>query len=79
MLANAFILRDLAKKLRMEEPLPLKIKKTWNTSMTSIALLIADDVSDRIASGRVTKMVIAGFGVCYSWAASPTEISESWL
>ena len=74
--ANAFILKNLAKRLKIEDRLPLNIGKYGNTSMTSIPLLIADEVSDRMASGKVTKTVLVGFGVGYSWAAAATEISD---
>ena len=73
--ANAFILKNLAKRLKIEDRLPLNIGKYGNTSVTSIPLLIADEVSDRMSSGKVTKTVMAGFGVGYSWAAAATEIS----
>jgi 3-oxoacyl-[acyl-carrier-protein] synthase III len=74
--ANALILKNLAKRLKIEDRLPLNIGKYGNTSMASIPLLIADEVSCRILSGKETKTVMAGFGVGYSWAAAATEIGD---
>ena len=74
--ANAFILKNLAKRFKIADRLPLNIGKYGNTSMTSIPLLIADEVSGRMMSGKETKTVMAGFGVGYSWAAAATEISD---
>jgi 3-oxoacyl-[acyl-carrier-protein] synthase III len=74
--ANAFMLKNLAKRFNIEDRLPLNIGKYGNTSMTSIPLLIADEVSGRVTSSKGTKTVMAGFGVGYSWAAAATEISD---
>jgi 3-oxoacyl-[acyl-carrier-protein] synthase-3 len=72
--ANAFILRNLAKRLKMSDRLSLNINKYGNTSMASLPLLIADEVSERLMSSTKVKTVMAGFGVGYSWAAAATEI-----
>jgi len=74
--ANAFILKTLAKRLKIAERLPLNIDKFGNTSVASIPLLIADVARDRVGKGRKAKTVMAGFGVGYSWAAAATEIGN---
>jgi 3-oxoacyl-[acyl-carrier-protein] synthase-3 len=74
--ANAFILKNLAKRMNISDRVPLNIGKYGNTSMSSIPLLIADEVRERLTSGEKTKTVMAGFGVGYSWAAAATEIGD---
>jgi 3-oxoacyl-[acyl-carrier-protein] synthase-3 len=74
--ANAFILKNLAKRFKIADRLPLNIGKYGNTSMASIPLLIADEVSGRMKSGKQMKTVMAGFGVGYSWAAAATELGD---
>jgi 3-oxoacyl-[acyl-carrier-protein] synthase-3 len=74
--ANAFILKNFAKRLKIAGRLPLNIGKYGNTSMASIPLLIADEVRERLVSEEEVKTVMVGFGVGYSWAAAATEIGN---
>ena len=73
--ANGFILKTLAKKLKIkEEQAPINIERFGNTSMTSMPLLIADAAANRLRSPEPTKVVVVGFGVGYSWGALATEM-----
>jgi 3-oxoacyl-[acyl-carrier-protein] synthase-3 len=75
--ANAFIIRTLAKRLKIpEEKVPLNIGTFGNTSVSSIPLLLTDKVRDRICGSEPQKLLLAGFGVGYSWAASALSLSR---
>ncbi len=74
--ANGFILKTLVRKLKIRnEQAPINIERFGNTSMTSMPLLIADSAANRLRSPESTKVVVAGFGVGYSWGALATEMS----
>ena len=73
--ANAFMLHTVAKRLRIPaERMPINIGKYGNTSMASIPLLMADDLSTRLCAPEVVNTVLAGFGVGFSWAAAATSL-----
>jgi 3-oxoacyl-[acyl-carrier-protein] synthase-3 len=75
--ANAFILKSIVKKLKIqEERAPINIAKYGNTSMTSMPLLLASSAANRLSSPVPVKVVVAGFGVGYSWAAVAMEMSS---
>lgn len=69
--ANGFILNMMAKKLKLRpEQVPVNIGRYGNTSMSSIPLLLADDMGAELTAGAAVPLVIAGFGIGYSWAAA---------
>ena len=75
--ANAFMLQALAKKLRIApDRMPLNIAKYANTSMVSIPLLLVDDLRGQISGEQPTRLLLAGFGVGYSWAAMAFSASR---
>lgn len=75
--ANGFMLKTLTKKLKIrEEQAPTNIEKFGNTSMTSMPLLMADAAATRLRSPELTKVVVAGFGVGYSWGGLATEMGN---
>jgi 3-oxoacyl-[acyl-carrier-protein] synthase-3 len=68
--ANGFILNMMRGKLKLApEQVPVNIQRYGNTSMSSIPLLIADDLREQVTGGEPVKAVLAGFGIGYSWAA----------
>ncbi len=68
--ANDFIVKAIAKRLKLPlDRVPGNIAKFGNTSVSTIGLLIADEVAARLKSEAATKTVLAGFGVGYSWGA----------
>ncbi len=68
--ANGFMLEALAKKAKIPlERVPINIGKYGNTSLCSIPLLMADDLSARLTQTAGTRLLMAAFGVGYSWAA----------
>lgn len=69
--ANAFILNMMVKKLKVTpQQVPINIDRYGNTSMSSIPLVLADDLREVVMSTEPVKMVLAGFGIGYSWAAA---------
>jgi 3-oxoacyl-[acyl-carrier-protein] synthase-3 len=75
--ANGFILKTLARKLKIrEDQAPMNIEKFGNTSMSSMPLLLADSAARRLRSSKPTKVVVVGFGVGYSWGALATEMGS---
>ena len=70
--ANAFMLRHIAKKLKIPaEKFSLNIDRFGNTSSASIPLLLTDIYKSHQLHSRV---VMAGFGVGYSWAAASVDL-----
>jgi 3-oxoacyl-[acyl-carrier-protein] synthase-3 len=71
--ANVFMLRHLAKKMKLPlDRVPLNIDRYGNTSSASIPLLLTTDVAP-LVTGRSSRLVMAGFGVGYSWASALIE------
>ena len=67
--ANEFMLKHIAKKLKIDlEKVPLTIQKFGNTSSASIPLTLVDWMQKRDLSEK-RDLVMAGFGVGYSYAA----------
>jgi 3-oxoacyl-[acyl-carrier-protein] synthase-3 len=74
--ANDFMLKTLVKKMKLPvDRVPLNIAKYGNTSMSSIPLLLADDFSKRLRSGTPQNLLLAAFGIGYSWAAVALVLS----
>jgi 3-oxoacyl-[acyl-carrier-protein] synthase-3 len=74
--ANAFMLKTLAKKMKLPtDRVPLNIGKYGNTSMSSIPLLMADDFSERLRGDKPQNLLLAAFGIGYSWAAVAATLS----
>jgi len=75
--ANGFMLTTLAKKMKLPiDRVPLNIGKYGNTSMSSIPLLLADDFSERLRESTPQNLLLAAFGIGYSWAAMATTLSR---
>ena len=73
--ANGFILGKIAKKLGLDpDRVPVNIDRYGNTSMASVPLLVVDDVADRVRSPEGVRVVMAGFGVGYSWAGAAVTL-----
>jgi 3-oxoacyl-[acyl-carrier-protein] synthase III len=73
--ANAFMLKTLVKKMKLpDDRVLMNIAKYGNTSLASIPLLIADDLSDPARNGA-PNVLMAGFGIGYSWAAAALTLS----
>jgi 3-oxoacyl-[acyl-carrier-protein] synthase-3 len=68
--ANEFMLKHIAKKLKLDlDRVPLHLAKYGNTSSASIPLLMTTNIGEKIKSAS-SKLVLAGFGVGYSWGAT---------
>jgi 3-oxoacyl-[acyl-carrier-protein] synthase-3 len=73
--ANAFMLRHLSKKMKLDSAkVPINIDQFGNVSSASIPLLIASTVRDGVLE-RDTQMLLAGFGVGFSWCAAVMRLS----
>lgn len=73
--ANGFILGKIAKKLGLDpERVPVNIDRYGNTSMASVPLLLADDVAERVQGSEPVRLLLAGFGVGYSWAGAAVTL-----
>lgn len=74
--ANGFILGKIAKKLGLDEArVPVNIDRYGNTSMASIPLLMVDDLAARLTRPDATRVLMAAFGVGYSWAGAAVTLS----
>lgn len=73
--ANGFILGKIAKKLGLDPArVPINIERYGNTSMASVPLLLADDLADRVRADEESRLLMAGFGVGYSWAGAAVRL-----
>lgn len=69
--ANGFILNRIAGKLALPpERVPINIDRYGNTSMSSIPLLLAENARALEAARATPNVLLAGFGVGYSWAGA---------
>jgi len=67
--ANMFMLTHLAKSMKLPlAKVPLSLKEYGNTSSASIPLTINSELTEVIKI-RPLKLLLAGFGVGYSWGA----------
>jgi 3-oxoacyl-[acyl-carrier-protein] synthase-3 len=68
--ANKFIIEYLAKRMKLPiEKVPMSLENFGNTGSASIPLTMAYALSDKLRNESL-KIVMAGFGVGYSWGAS---------
>jgi len=74
--ANAFMLRHLAKKMKIDPiKVPMNIDRYGNVSSASIPLLMATSVADRLRNQGGT-VLLAGFGVGFSWCAAVLKLHD---
>lgn len=74
--ANGFMLKHLARAAGIPpDKLPLALKDFGNTSSASIPLAMTVCLRDKITQAA-QKLVLAGFGVGYSWNAVAFETSD---
>jgi 3-oxoacyl-[acyl-carrier-protein] synthase-3 len=67
--ANKFMLTHLAKRMKLPaEKVPLSLAEYGNTSSASVPLTIVSALRDDISAAPL-KLLLAGFGVGYSWGA----------
>jgi 3-oxoacyl-[acyl-carrier-protein] synthase-3 len=72
--ANAFMLKHLRKKTKFpEEKFIIDLEKFGNTSSASIPLAIAHQLADDLSENN-RKVLLAGFGVGWSWGAMVLDI-----
>ncbi len=75
--ANKFMLDHLAKKMKLPiEKVPLSIADYGNTSSASIPLTISACLREKLTQSQTQKMVLAGFGVGWSWGACAIEMGS---
>lgn len=78
--ANGFILAKIAKKLGLPaERVPTNIDRVGNTSVASIPLLIAHAIGEKQNGAPPLRVVMAGFGVGYSWAGGALTLNAPLL
>lgn len=67
--ANKFMLDFLTKKMKLpKDRVPVVLEKYGNTSSASIPVALTEALSPRLGK-EALRLVLAGFGVGYSWAA----------
>jgi 3-oxoacyl-[acyl-carrier-protein] synthase III len=71
--ANKFILTHLAKRMKLPpEKVPIALENYGNTSSASIPLTMTTSLLHLLTGDRL-KLVLAGFGVGYSWGAAAID------
>jgi 3-oxoacyl-[acyl-carrier-protein] synthase-3 len=70
--ANRFMLQHLGRLRVAEQKVMLSLQNYGNTSSASIPLAITDRLRDHL-SKQSAKLLLAGFGVGFSWAAAAVE------
>ena len=71
--ANKFMLDYLVKRMKLPpEKVPLVLARYGNTSSASIPLAMTDALGPRLSAQR-QRLLLAGFGVGYSWGAVALE------
>ncbi len=74
--ANRFMLDYLAKRMKLSpERVVLALENFGNTSSASIPLAICSRLHERLPQGPA-RLVLAGFGVGFSWAAAAIEFDQ---
>jgi 3-oxoacyl-[acyl-carrier-protein] synthase-3 len=74
--ANEFMIKHIAKKLKLSlDKVPLSIHKYGNTSSASIPLTICSELK----MPTEHPILMAGFGVGYSWAACTANLAKNAL
>jgi 3-oxoacyl-[acyl-carrier-protein] synthase III len=75
--ASRFMLDHLAKKMKLPpEKVPLALAEYGNTSCASIPLTISACLREHLSQAKPQKVVLAGFGVGWSWAACAAEMGS---
>ena len=73
---NAFIIRHLAKKIKMPmEKVPLSLDRYGNTSVASIPITLCDAYGGE--SGETLRLMLAGFGVGLSWGIAALSLETN--
>lgn len=71
--ANKFMLEFLGKKMKLpREKLPIVLEKYGNTSSATVPLAMTEALASRLR-GETLRLVLAGFGVGFSWGAVAIE------
>jgi 3-oxoacyl-[acyl-carrier-protein] synthase-3 len=71
--ANKFILTHLAKRMKLPpDKVPIAMENYGNTSSASIPLTMTTSLRHQLRHERL-KLVLAGFGVGYSWGAAACD------
>ncbi|VXD01035.1 ketoacyl-ACP synthase III [Sphingomonas sp. 8AM] len=74
--ANAFMIRHLAKKAKLDPArVPINIDRYGNTSSATIPLVMSSDLSSALTSGE-RLLGLFGFGVGYSWASASLTVGD---
>jgi 3-oxoacyl-[acyl-carrier-protein] synthase-3 len=74
--ANQFMLSHLSKRMRLPPAkVVLALGEYGNTSSASIPLAILAALRDRASAGTL-KLLIAGFGVGFSWGAAALTVEK---
>lgn len=77
--ANRFMLEYLSKRMKLPpDKVVLALERYGNTSSASIPLAICDRLGERLASGPA-KLLLAGFGVGFSWASAAIETDRPFI
>ncbi len=72
--ANRFMLDYLSKRMKLPpDKMVLALENYGNTSSASIPLAICDQLRERLTTAPA-KLVLAGFGVGFSWASVALEV-----
>jgi 3-oxoacyl-[acyl-carrier-protein] synthase-3 len=72
--ANRFMLDYLSKRMKLPpDKMVLALENYGNTSSASIPLAICDQLQERLTTAPA-KLVLAGFGVGFSWASVALEV-----
>ena len=73
---NAFILKHLAKKIKLpQEKMPLSLDRYGNTSGVSIPITLSDAYGQTVEGHK--HLLFSGFGVGLSWAAASATIDAA--
>jgi 3-oxoacyl-[acyl-carrier-protein] synthase-3 len=76
--ANKFMLDHLAKKMKLPvDKIPFSLGEFGNTSSASIPLTISACLREKLAQPIPQKVILAGFGVGWSWGACALEMTGS--
>jgi 3-oxoacyl-[acyl-carrier-protein] synthase-3 len=74
--ANVFMVNYIRKKLKVDsEVVPTNVKHYGNTGPATLPLLFSDLCNNN--EGRLSKVVMSGFGVGLSWGSVATDMSKT--
>jgi 3-oxoacyl-[acyl-carrier-protein] synthase-3 len=75
--ANQYILEHLAKSIGIpRQKLTLSLDEFGNTSVASIPLTVTSRLADSLGGGTRQRLVLAGFGVGWSWAGVALQMDS---